>query len=163
MFIIRVIGVVALGVVLALSGLSGLSVRDIAAQETQAALEQTVSIGAAIEQQLGKRAKLKLVSGQDLEGKVVEVGDEVVVIAELTGMEFFSATVVLDQIAAIIETKAVGNAGKLRLKFKVQAKAPTGTQEKPEINRQRNKNGKVDILRVKMPSLKKSINQMSLR
>ncbi len=102
MFIIRLIGVAALGLVLALSGLSGLSVAGLAAQETQAAAETPVSIRAAIEQQLGKRAKLKLKSGQDLEGKVVEVRAEVVIIKELTGMEFFGATVALDQVAAVI-------------------------------------------------------------
>jgi hypothetical protein len=32
----------------------------------------------------------------------VEVSDEVVNIAELTGMEFFSATVAIDQVAAVI-------------------------------------------------------------
>ena len=102
MFIIKLIGVAALGLVLALSGLSGLSVGDIAAQETQSEAGQSTSIRAAIEQHLGKRVKLKLNSGQDLEGKVVEVSDEVVNVTELTGMEFFSATVALDQVAAVI-------------------------------------------------------------
>jgi len=102
MFAIRLIGVAALGLVLALSGPSGLSVADIAAQETQAASERPDSIRAAIEQHVGKRVKLKLASGQDVEGKVVEVSDEVVTIAELTGMEFFGATVALDQVAAVI-------------------------------------------------------------
>jgi hypothetical protein len=63
------------------------------------------SIRQALEQQIGKRAKLKLVSGQDLEGKVSEVGNEVVIVDELTGMEFFGATVRLDQVAAVIVRK----------------------------------------------------------
>jgi hypothetical protein len=102
MFVIRLIGVAALGLVLALSGLSGLTVEELSAQETRAAVEQPASIRVAIEQHLGKRVKLKLNSGQDLEGKVVEVSDEVVNIAELTGMEFFGATVALEQVAAVI-------------------------------------------------------------
>jgi hypothetical protein len=102
MFVIRLIGVAALGLVLALSGLSGISVADLAAQETPAAIDQPASIQAAIEQHLGKRVKLKLNSGQDLEGKVLEVNAEAVNIAELTGMEFFSATVALNQVAAVI-------------------------------------------------------------
>lgn len=60
------------------------------------------SIKSALELRTGKQAKIKLVSGQDIEGKVQNVGTEVVVIAELTGMEFFSATVRIDQIAAVI-------------------------------------------------------------
>ena len=102
MFVIRLIGVAALGLVLALSGLSGLTVAELAADESTTVVEQAASIRAAIEQNLGKRVKLKLSSGQDLEGKVVEVSDEVVNIAELTGMEFFGATVALDQVAAVI-------------------------------------------------------------
>lgn len=102
MFVIRLIGVAALGLVLALSGLSGLSVAELSAQEAQVEVEQPASIRSAIEQHLGKRVKLKLNSGQELEGKVVEVSAEVVNIAELTGMEFFSATVGLDQVAAVI-------------------------------------------------------------
>ncbi len=60
------------------------------------------SIKTALELRTGKQAKIKLVSGQDLEGRVQSVGAEVVVIAELTGMEFFSATVRIDQVAAVI-------------------------------------------------------------
>ena len=56
----------------------------------------------ALEQQVGKRVKLKLESGQDLEGKVAKVGSHAVQIAELTGMEFFDATVKLEDIAAVI-------------------------------------------------------------
>jgi hypothetical protein len=102
MFIIKLIGVTALGLVLALSGLSGLTVADLEAQESSATQGQPASVRAAIEQHAGKRVKLKLNSGQDLEGKVVSVSAEAVQIAELTGMEFFSATVALDQVAAVI-------------------------------------------------------------
>ena len=60
------------------------------------------SIKSALEVRTGKPAKIKLVSGQDIEGRVQSVGAEVVIIAELTGMEFFSATVRIDQVAAVI-------------------------------------------------------------
>jgi|SRR6185295_4405570 len=56
----------------------------------------------ALEQQAGKRVKVKLVSGQDLDGKVQKVGAQAVTLAELSGMEFFDATVKLDQIAAVL-------------------------------------------------------------
>lgn len=60
------------------------------------------SIAAALQAQAGKRVKLHLVSGDALEGKVQSQKEQVVVIAELAGMEFFSATVRLDQVAAAV-------------------------------------------------------------
>ena len=59
-------------------------------------------IKSALEQQVGKRVKVKLETGQDLDGKVAKVGSHAVQLAELTGMEFFDATVKLDEIAAVI-------------------------------------------------------------
>lgn len=50
----------------------------------------------------GKRVKVKLLSGQDLDGKVTKVGTQAVTLSELSGMEFFDATVRLDQVAAVI-------------------------------------------------------------
>ena len=72
-----------------------------AARASEAAPGAT-SIRAALEQQAGKRAKLQMVSGDPIEGRVQSVGDEVVVVAELAGMEYFSATVRIDQVAAVI-------------------------------------------------------------
>jgi hypothetical protein len=68
----------------------------------EAAAPQSTTIKTVLEEQAGKRTKVQLLSGQDLEGKVQSVGSEVFVIAELTGMEFFSATVRIDQVAAVI-------------------------------------------------------------
>lgn len=56
----------------------------------------------ALEQQSGKRVKLKLLSGQDLDGKVQKIGAQAVTLAELGGMDFYDATVRLDQIAAVL-------------------------------------------------------------
>lgn len=55
-----------------------------------------------LEQQVGKKVKVKLESGQDLEGKMAKVGAHAVQLTELTGMEFFDATVKLEEIAAVI-------------------------------------------------------------
>lgn len=60
------------------------------------------AIKSALEQQVGKRVRVKLESGQDLDGKVATVGSYVVQLAELTGMNHFDATVKLDEIAAVI-------------------------------------------------------------
>jgi hypothetical protein len=55
-----------------------------------------------ISQQVGQRVRLKLVSGQDLEGQVARVGTSAVALTQLTGMELFDGTVRLDQVAAVI-------------------------------------------------------------
>jgi hypothetical protein len=59
-----------------------------------------------LKQQLSKRVKVKLISGQDLEGKVARVGTSGIVLTELTGMDYYEATVRLDQIAALIVRSA---------------------------------------------------------
>jgi hypothetical protein len=60
----------------------------------------------ALNQNVGKRVKVKLLSGQDLEGKLGKVGSYGIVLTELTGMEFFEATLRLEQIAAVIVRSA---------------------------------------------------------
>jgi hypothetical protein len=64
------------------------------------------SIRATLEAQLKKRVRVKLVSGQDLEGQVAQLGSHAVLLTELAGMEFYDATVRLDQIAAVVVRKA---------------------------------------------------------
>ena len=61
-----------------------------------------VAVRQVLEPLVGKHAKLKLVSGQELEGKVISVDEHLVVVNELAGMEYFGATVRLDQVAAVI-------------------------------------------------------------
>ena len=56
-----------------------------------------------LERQVGKRVRLRLISGQDVEGTVVAVGTAGVHVGRLAGgMDFFDAVVRLDQIAAVI-------------------------------------------------------------
>ena len=55
-----------------------------------------------LERQMGKRVRLRLLSGQDVEGTVVAVGTAGVHVGRLVGQEFFDAVVRLDQIAAVI-------------------------------------------------------------
>ena len=73
-----------------------------AGDEPTVDLNSPDTIKSMLEQQVGKRVKLKLESGQDLEGKVAKIGSHAVQLGELTGMEFFDATVKLDKIAAVI-------------------------------------------------------------
>jgi len=64
------------------------------------------STRAILEGQLKKRVRVKLVSGQDLEGQVAQIGSHAVLLTELAGMEFYDATVRLDQIAAVVVRRA---------------------------------------------------------
>ncbi len=94
--------VVACALVLIFSlGFTG-TVTVVAGEEPTVDLNNPDAIKSALEQQIGKRVKVKLESGQDLEGKVAKIGSHAVQLAELTGMEFFDATVKLDEIAAVI-------------------------------------------------------------
>jgi len=60
------------------------------------------AIKVSLERQGGKRVRLRLVSGGDVEGTVVSVGTAAVHVARLAGMDFFDGVVRLDQIAAVI-------------------------------------------------------------
>lgn len=59
-------------------------------------------VGKTLEHHLGKRVKLKLRSGQEVEGTVVKVGAQAVHVAQLAGMEFFDAGVRLDDVSAVV-------------------------------------------------------------
>ena len=56
-----------------------------------------------LERQTGKRVRLRLVSGQEVEGTVVKVGGAAVHVEKLGGgLDFFDGVVRLDQIAAVV-------------------------------------------------------------
>jgi hypothetical protein len=67
------------------------------AEEHSIDLNAPGAIRQTLEQQLSKRVKVKLESGQDLEGKVAKVGAHAVLWSELSGTEFFDATIKLDE------------------------------------------------------------------
>ncbi|MDK2743775.1 MAG: hypothetical protein NDI90_12725 [Nitrospira sp. BO4] len=82
-------------------GLAGMPTM-VSADEPTVDLSSPDAIKSALEQQVGKRVKVKLESGHDLDGKVAKVGSHAVQLTELAGMEFFDATVKLEEIAAVI-------------------------------------------------------------
>lgn len=96
-----VLSVFLLGVMLSVGGTVVL-VPTASAEEAMLDLNSPDAIKHTLELQIGKRVKVKLESGQDLEGKVAKVGSHAVQLTELSGMEFFDATVKLDEIAAVI-------------------------------------------------------------
>ncbi len=50
----------------------------------------------------GKHITIRLTSGVELEGELEELGDHVLQLTELAGMEFYDAIVRLDTVAALI-------------------------------------------------------------
>lgn len=60
------------------------------------------SQAAILQTQAGKQVELRLKSGEKIGGKVAFVGDSVVHLTSLTGMEMFEATVSLSDISAVV-------------------------------------------------------------
>jgi hypothetical protein len=51
---------------------------------------------------VGAKVALQLIGGQEVSGKIVEVGEQAVHLAELTGKEFYDALIRLDHISALV-------------------------------------------------------------
>ncbi len=91
---------------LCLLGVFQVSPAAVSAEETVVELNSPDVVRQLLEQQAGKRVKIKLLSGQDVDGKVAKVGTQAVTLSELSGMELFDATIRLDQVAAVIVRRA---------------------------------------------------------
>jgi hypothetical protein len=52
--------------------------------------------------QVGQKVELRLKSGEKIGGKLESVGDRLIHLTSVTGMEFFEAAVVLDDVSAIL-------------------------------------------------------------
>ncbi len=79
-----------------------LPIGPLSAEELQPDVNAADTIKQTLDQQIGKRAKVKLRAGQELDGKVLRVGSNGVHLAELTGMEFYDAVIRLEAIDAVI-------------------------------------------------------------
>jgi hypothetical protein len=75
---------------------------DIWAEEKHAEQAVSESVKQALDQLIGKRVKLKLTSGQDMEGTVASVTAQTAQLTQLAGAEFFDATVRLEHVSAVI-------------------------------------------------------------
>ncbi len=51
--------------------------------------------------QVGKRAAVRIDSGEEIEGTITNVGDGLVQISKLTGKDFFDAVVRIDRISSV--------------------------------------------------------------
>ncbi len=72
------------------------------ADEAGIEVNEPAWIGKTLEHQMGKRVKLKLRSGQEIEGMVAKVGAHAVHVAQLAGMDFYDAAVRLDDVSAVV-------------------------------------------------------------
>jgi hypothetical protein len=80
--------------------LAVLPMGPLSAEELQPEVNMADTVKQTFDQQIGKRAKVKLRSGQELDGKVLRVSSNGVHLAELTGMEFYDAVIRLEAIDA---------------------------------------------------------------
>jgi hypothetical protein len=63
---------------------------------------EDVTVEGTLQSLKGKRATLKLQSGQELTGVVTVVANGTVKLTELTGMDFFDAVVRMERIDAVV-------------------------------------------------------------
>ena len=61
---------------------------------------------AVLQSQAGKQIELRLKSGEKISGKIAFVGDSVVHLTALTGMEMYEATVSISDISAVVVRSA---------------------------------------------------------
>ncbi len=73
-----------------------------AAEEVKIDVKAENPVQSTLETLIGKDVTLKLRSGQEVAGKVSEVGKTAVHVSQLKGMEFFDAVVRVDDISAVV-------------------------------------------------------------
>jgi hypothetical protein len=72
------------------------------ADEQKLDLKTSAVIRDILTDAMGKRLVVRLESGEELEGAVVKVGDNLVHLAKLTRRDFYDALVRIDRISAVI-------------------------------------------------------------
>ncbi len=75
------------------------------AADTEAAkfeIKANSTMREVLAERTGKRATLRMQSGEDIEGTIVLVGNGLVHVSRLAGKDFFDAVVNIDRISAVI-------------------------------------------------------------
>lgn len=75
---------------------------QIFAEEAKFDLAAGAGIKEILKDQTGKRVSIRLEAGEEMEGMVTKVGDQVVHISKLSRRDFYDAVVRIDKISAII-------------------------------------------------------------
>jgi hypothetical protein len=76
---------------------------------TTAALAQTPigfqssdTIASVLKRQVGQKVELRLKSGEKIGGKVESLGDKLVYLTAITGMEYYEGVVLVDDVSAVV-------------------------------------------------------------
>ncbi|HXG22333.1 MAG TPA: hypothetical protein VNN62_25095 [Methylomirabilota bacterium] len=95
--LIRWLVTIAFGSMLAL-----LMTVPIVAEDQPLTVQGSQTMRENLQKKVGVKVTLQLSSGQELSGKVAEVGENVAHLSELTGKEFYDAVVWVDHISALV-------------------------------------------------------------
>ena len=74
----------------------------VAADEPVLGVEGNQPIRDNLKQRIGGRVLLRLVSGEEIGGTIVQVGEHAVHVSGLSGRDFYDAVIRLDQVSAVI-------------------------------------------------------------
>ncbi len=85
-----------------------LMVSPVFAEESRFDLNAGAAIKDILKDQVGKRVSIRLDAGEEMEGTVTRVGDQLVHISKLLRRDFYDAVVRIDKINAVI-IKVRGN------------------------------------------------------
>ena len=69
--------------------------------QTKLELQPNDTMHAVLERQVGQVVDLRMKSGEKIGGKVEKVGENLVLLTQLTGAEFFDGVVDIDNVAAV--------------------------------------------------------------
>ena len=89
-------------VVAALALVFCLMITDGSAEEGKFDLNAGAGVKDILKDQVGKRVSIRLDAGEDMEGTVTKVGDQLVHISKLSRRDFYDAVVRIDKINAVI-------------------------------------------------------------
>lgn len=87
---------------LLIAGLLTISVPKASAEEAKFELKANETMREVLAERTGKRATLRMQSGEDLEGTIILVGNGLVHLTKLAGKDFYDAVVNIDRISAVI-------------------------------------------------------------
>lgn len=65
-------------------------------------LEPNDSMQSVLQRQVGQTVELRMTSGEKIQGKLEKVNEKLAYLTQLTGAEYFSAVVVIDDVAAVV-------------------------------------------------------------
>jgi hypothetical protein len=74
----------------------------VVADEPVLGVEGNQPIRDNLKQRIGGRVLLRLVSGEEIGGTIVQVGEHAVHVSGLTGRDFYDAVIRLDQVGAVM-------------------------------------------------------------